>query len=590
MSLLAPIGSHAGTIRGIVEDAEGNTFTTFLNYSVEVTAVAQLVATSGVQWDSVSTQKSISTDTSMSVTHLASSHTPFAGSFHVLQLTLAGFGRTLAAHIDDITLDGNSLEGGNEFADYFIYTKACNFGAPSMTTFLFFVRDIDPAFGGDPKGPWTWVITFKGGFNGTAVCRVTTGSYMPENGIASDVPTGVFITGSGVPTKMLLFDIAPHPDQFYIPLSGDSIVGGNLLAGHAIHMQGAEQIISSNFPNMLTMSDQGFQEPNVGSLRPVNILARLLNVYRSGRSADAALEQGAPTPGDSLVYTGGLTDVSQSGAWTATIIPPLLVADTSYTPLMRVHNPEHWWRFQTRSTPTTQAIPDEGNQGVDLDDSFSPNDGPNDYNTAGQDADWEGLSGALNMEDGTNNYRISDTITTSNVGTVLFLFRHPTNTPPPNGQGLAPMWNYGRQGNPGECFQLNCEAADGLSWRTLNNTSNLAANNFTRTYDMTDLDFASGFHLAAMVKHNDVQPPDLFIDGGLITSFSDVEGASSEPGMWFDSSFSSPQFSVGSASLEAALGWDGTIDEIVIFFTKEMSQVELQELCLGLGLAIRGDG
>lgn len=582
-------GTHNGTIRGKVTDAVGNFIFTFLNYSVEVTSVGELVATDGIRWDSAHAASTISTAASISVTQLVTSHTPFAGSFHVLQLTLAG-NRNLASHVSDITLDGKSLEEGNDFQNYLIYTKFGNWGATSMTAFLFIVRDNDLAFSlSDPRGPWTFEVTFAGGFDGTAVARYSTGSYMPIEGVMSGIPT-VIVTGEGNPTNTPIFDTAPSPDQFYIPLSGPGVVGGSLLAGYALHMNGIEQIGSATFPNMVTPGDQGFQETNLGSLRPVNILSRLLNLYRNGRSTDAPLEQAAPVdPGDGLIYTGARSDVSQPGAWTCSIFPPLQVADDTWTPLMRALNPSHWWRFQSRLLPTTTNITDDGSVGTDLADGFTALDSAH-HNVAGLDVAWEGISGALDMDGGTGQYSIiTGPISASNTGTILMVFRHPVGAPPTNNDGYSPMFAYGRQGNSGEAFQLQINGLDGLEYRTLNTPAQSAAFEFVRTYSMSDLDNVTGFHLLALVKANDGDPPTLYIDGGRITSWSDVEGGSSDKGMWFADVTSAPGWFV-KASAVTTNGWDGSIDELSIFITQELTQVELQELTLGLGLPIRGDG
>jgi len=178
----------------------------------------------------------------------------------------------------------------------------------------------------------------------------------------------------------------------------------------------------------------------------------------------------------------------------------------------------------------------------------------------------------------------------SNTGTILFLFRHPTNTPPTNTGGYSPMWNCGRSGNPGQMFGLQSVAANGLAFRTLNNTSDLAANRFVRTYDSTDWDNASGFHLAALVKANDADPPTLFVDGGQITSFSDVEGGSSDRGMWFADVTTSQRLAIKAAQFDSNVGWDGSIDEMVMFLSQELTQAVIQELTESLGLSIRGDG
>ncbi len=586
------VGTHVGTIRGIVEDAVGTKFETFLNYSVEVTEVAQLISTIGVQWDSAHAGKTLSTGSEIEVEQLKASHTPFGGSFHVLQFCLAG-NRNLASDVADITLDGTSLEEGNEYANYFVYTKYGNFGAQHMTTFLFVVRDNDPAFAGsDPRGPWTWVVSFAGGFDGTAVARSSSGSYMPIEGNPVDHWNIVEIGSDGFPTQMddNVFDIATSPDEFWIPLGGiEGVGGGNLLAGYALHMQGVEQVISGNLPNMVTPDDQGFQELNVSSLRPVGILSRLINLYRSSRSIDAALEQAAPADADSVIFKGSAVNVGSNGAWTCTVIPPLLVADDTWTPLMEALNPDHWWRFQTRQVPTTTHIPDDGSGGEDLQDGFTAFDADH-HNVAGLDVATEGLSGALDMEDGAGRYFITGwTPPAAATGTILILFRHPVGAPPTNNDGYSVMWSYGRQGNSGSCFQLQINGLDGLEFRTLNQPPQDTDFEFVRTYDMSDLGNATGFHLAAMVKSNDSEVATLFIDGGRITSFSDVEGVSSNKGMWFADVPSSPGWFVKSASVTDA-GWDGTIDELIMFRTQELTQLEIQQLTLSLGLPIRGDG
>lgn len=582
------VGTHAGTIRGIVEDAVGNTFTTFLNYSVEVTSVAMLVATDGIIWDTNMPSSLTSTDTSMSVTQTTANHTPFGGSFHMLSLTMHG-NRFLDIHVADITLDGQSLEEGNEYANYLLYRKYGTWGVTSMTTFVFVVRDNDAAFAmSDPRGPWTFEITYAGGFNGTAVCRYQSGSYMDITGVPSTI-INTIDTGEGNPMLTPVWDTAPSPDQFYVPMSGPGIVGGDVVAGYALHMNGIEQIISATKPTLKFIGYDGHNEINLSSLRPVNILARLLNVYRGGRATDGALEQGGDEP-DSLVYTGGRTDQSQAGAWACSVIPPLTVADDTWTPLIRALNADHWWRFQTRATPTTDNINDIGAVGgFELTDSFNAADAAH-HNVEGVDTVWEGLSGAIDMEDGTGKYQnTSGAISSATTGTVLFVFRHPVTPSPTNPDGYSPMWAYGRQGNSGESVQLNANGLTGLEYRTLNQPSQSAAFEFVRTYDMSDLGNATGFHLAAMVKHNDGEPPDLLVDGGLITSFSDVAGGSSDKGMWYDSIASSQGLFAGAAS-SGSLGWWGALDEMVLFRTRELTQVEIQELTLGLGLPIRGDG
>lgn len=263
-------------------------------------------------------------------------------------------------------------------------------------------------------------------------------------------------------------------------------------------------------------------------------------------------------------------------------VQPAPLTDTFFNE-MQILDPEHWWRMAAAADP----IPDIGNQqGSGVVRPISSVGNPGTFQVPGIDPNE--TNGAFAGVGTIGNYLRTPGVGGSDwvpiggfYGTLLFVMNVPSG-------GGTWIWDYW-DGFDEDNVSLWNWGGEQLLWFTSPPTA--PDPDSTRIWNMAGgggAPIKGSFHLFAIVKPNAGDFPELYVDGGHISTLVDNLGSSGNPGFW-PSSFSPDGVNFFNRGNPNQAGSATTIDECAFWWSKKLTQEEIQTLTLSLGLPLRPD-